>query len=284
MKVAVIGLIVANVAVSLKGFSDRGFFERFMFHTGAILGRKEWPRLLVSGFLHVNVMHLLFNMYALYIFGDEIEVQQGPGLFLLIYGLSLLGGDALALFFHRNHHNYTAVGASGAVSGVVFASIFLLPDARIMVFPLPFWLPTWVYAVFFTALSLFGIRSQRDNIGHEAHLGGAVTGMLVTGFLFPHVVFESPWLYGGILAAVLVFCVGFGLDPLRLGWRRRGGRSVGGREPPVESPRVSHRDLQKRELDRLLEKISAGGLESLSPTERKNLERISKELRESGRY
>lgn len=281
MKVAVVGLIIANVAVSLKGFTDRGFFERFMFHTGAILGRREWPRLLVSAFLHVNWMHLVFNMYALYIFGDEIELEQGPGVLLLIYGLSLLGGDALALFFHRNHHDYSAVGASGAVSGVVFASIFLMPGRGIMVFPLPFYMPTWVYAIFFTALSLFGIRSQRDNIGHEAHLGGAVTGMLVLAVMFPETIKASPWLFGGILAAVLVFCVGFGLDPLRLGWRRK---MRGGGSRTLERRPESPRDKQKRELDRLLGKISAGGLESLSASERKNLDRISKELRESGRY
>ncbi len=285
--VAVLSLIIANVAVSLYGFRQRAFFERYKFHVGEILGRKAWDRLLVSAFLHANLLHLFFNMWALYVFGEHLNKDLGSAVFLLLYGLSLLGGDVFALLFHRNHPSYSAVGASGAISGVVFASIFLTPGIRIMIFPLPIGMPAWVFALGYTAFTLFGIRSQRGNIGHEAHLGGAVAGMLIAAALRPtEVIVEQPWLFFGILVPVVVFMVVFAQFPHLFGRRASSWFRFPStpREAAPRSSAAAERLRQKEELDRLLDKISEGGLGSLSAAERERLDRISRELRESGRY
>ena len=114
MNQVVIGLIVINVLVSIKGFSDRLFFERYKFQVGPIKNGEQ-IRIFSSGFLHVDQAHLFFNMFALYIFADSVIDNIGVLKFVLIYLGSLLAGSTLALSFHKNEPYYSAVGASGAV-------------------------------------------------------------------------------------------------------------------------------------------------------------------------
>ncbi|MDP5060541.1 MAG: rhomboid family intramembrane serine protease, partial [Maribacter sp.] len=113
--IATIAIIAANVLVSLKGFNDTTFFERYKFSIGAIkAGQKE--RMATSGFLHVDISHLLFNMLTLYFFAGVVINWFGTTQFLIIYAVSLIGGSLLALSFHKDEPYYSAVGASGAVT------------------------------------------------------------------------------------------------------------------------------------------------------------------------
>ncbi len=105
--------------------------------------------------------------------------------FLIIYFGSLLGGDILALFVHKKEYYYSAVGASGAVCGVIFASIALFPGIEIGILFLPFPMPSWLFGILYVAYSIYGIKSSHDNIGHEAHLGGALVGMLLAVIINP---------------------------------------------------------------------------------------------------
>ena len=114
-----------------------------------------------SGFLHVNWMHLIFNMIALYFFSGSLELYLGPLRFLLIYFASLVGGDALSLFIHRNDSDYDSVGASAGVTGVIFASIALFPGMRIGLLFLPLAIPGWLFGLVYILYSIYGIRSRR---------------------------------------------------------------------------------------------------------------------------
>src|ERR1700744_3993165 len=116
-------LIVANVVVSYKGFKSASFFERYCFEVDRILLYKDYKRLITAGFLHVDWNHLILNMVSLLIFSGAMTSSLGPLEFILVYFVSLIGGNALALVIHRNHADYRAVGASGAVCGVMFAAI-----------------------------------------------------------------------------------------------------------------------------------------------------------------
>ena len=123
---ATLAIIAANVLVSLKGFNDQNFFERYKFGIGPIqAGQKE--RMLTSGFLHVDLSHLFLNMFTLYFFADVVIRWFGPSQFILIYFASLVAGSLLALFFHRQEPFYSAVGASGAVTGILYSAILLQP-------------------------------------------------------------------------------------------------------------------------------------------------------------
>ena len=127
LHIATIIIIGANVLVSLKGFNDSYFFDRYKFAIGAIrTGQTE--RMLTSGFLHVDSAHLFFNMFTLYFFADVVIGWFGPIKFIIIYFISLVAGSLLALFFHKDEPYYSAVGASGAVTGILYAAILLQPN------------------------------------------------------------------------------------------------------------------------------------------------------------
>ncbi|HHB52603.1 MAG TPA: rhomboid family intramembrane serine protease, partial [Saprospiraceae bacterium] len=139
-------LILANVAFSIKGFNDRFFFEKYKFQIGAI-NRGEQIRMFTSAFLHVDYLHLILNMYVLYIFAPIIIFKLGILKFLIIYIGSLFAGSLFTLFFHKKELYYSAVGASGAVAGIIYAAILLNPDMTLMIFPLPIPIPAYIFGL-----------------------------------------------------------------------------------------------------------------------------------------
>ncbi|WP_370091339.1 rhomboid family intramembrane serine protease, partial [Winogradskyella sp.] len=184
-------VIIANLIVSYKGFSNNLFFDNYKFNVDKVLISKDYKRLISSGFLHADWMHLIFNMASLYFFSALLENKIGPTLFFLIYFISLIGGNLFALYIHRNHGDYSAIGASGAVSGIIFASIALYPGLGVGFIILPFSIPSWIYGILFVVYSIYGIKTKRDNIGHEAHLGGAIIGLIVALIIQPIAFFNN---------------------------------------------------------------------------------------------
>jgi membrane associated rhomboid family serine protease len=180
-------IIIVTAVFSWMGFRDPGFTAKFIFRPDRILARKEYYRLLTSGFLHGDWGHLIWNMIALYSFGQNIELAAGRGNLLLIYFGAIVGGGLLALWIHRRHE-YSALGASGGVCGVIFASVLLFPGTSIMFVFLPIAIPGWLFAILFPVVSVYMQRAQIDNVAHDAHLGGAICGLLITAGLFPEAV------------------------------------------------------------------------------------------------
>lgn len=177
-------IIIANVLVSMKGFSDYSFLNKYKFQVQKVL-QGEKIRMLTSGFLHVNWPHLLFNMYALYLFGNILVNVLGTSNFLIIYLGSLLFGSLYTLRYHKNDAYYSAVGASGAVSGIVYASILLYPSMSLYLFFIPIPIPGYIFGVGYLLYSIYGMKKQLGNVGHAAHLGGAMGGFLITLLLNP---------------------------------------------------------------------------------------------------
>jgi len=206
MSTALLLLIVSNVLMSYKGFSNIRFFDQYKF---SVLGlqQREYYRLLSSGFLHVDITHLLFNMFALYIFGDVVIQITGVFLFVLIYILSLLAGNYFTFINHKNEIGYTAVGASGGVSGIVYSSILLFPQMKLalLFFPIP--MPGYVFGILYLLYTLFGMKSRRDNIGHTAHFGGAVSGFITTIFIYPNLVYMQTNLILLMMIPLIVYVV-----------------------------------------------------------------------------
>lgn len=178
-------LIAANVIASLFALSNADFMNKNLFHVGPILERKEWHRMVTSGFLHGGFLHLFVNMYVLFMFGGYIEQAMGTTGYLVVYFAALLGGNAWALLENKTKPSYRALGASGATSGIVMAFIMFRPFEQMMIFPIPFFMPAVLLGVLFLVGS--AILSQRENkaIGHEAHLGGALAGILATIVMDP---------------------------------------------------------------------------------------------------
>ena len=208
VKAVVLLFILANVLVSAKGFKDYAFLDRYKFQVGRALGAEKF-RLFTSGFLHVDWMHLLFNMYALYLFGDIVAKILGTDDFVIIYIVSLLAGNLYSLIYHRDEPYYSAVGASGAVSGILYSSILLYPAMELYLFFIPIPIPGYVFALGYILYSIYGMKKQLGNIGHAAHLGGAIGGFAVTLLLNP-VLFSANTSLIMILAIPILLVLFFG--------------------------------------------------------------------------
>ncbi|MDA1044972.1 MAG: rhomboid family intramembrane serine protease [Verrucomicrobia bacterium] len=197
---AIVTLFVLGVTAytSWQGFNSESFLAKFIFSSVEVHRYKQYYRLISSGFLHADWTHFIFNAFSLYAFGSHIELNFGAPVFLAIYFSSILGGSLFSLYMHRGHQ-YHALGASGGVCGVIFSAIFLVPGGSVIIFPIPIGIPSWLYAIVFILVSYKGMRSQKGNIGHDAHLGGALVGLAVTTLLFPAIVTQSPLLYLAVL-------------------------------------------------------------------------------------
>lgn len=196
-------IIAANVVISLKGFNDFSFFERYKFHVGNIR-RGEQIRMVTSGFLHVDWAHLFFNMFTLYFFAPIIVANFGNVKFLLLYFISLLSGSILALAFHKDEYHYSAVGASGAVTGVLYAAILLQPGMSIYLMFIPIPIPAYIFGILYLLYSIYGMRNRLGNIGHTAHFGGAIGGYATTLIFFPSLLFADTLMVVLLAAPILI--------------------------------------------------------------------------------
>ena len=269
-------LIGANVLFSWQGFGNSALFDKYKFRIGNILSGKEYIRMFSSTFLHGDMTHLLVNMIALYSFGLAMGYSISTTQFAILYGVSLLAGNFLSLFFNKHNYNYSAVGASGAVSGVVFASVLFYPDGNVLLF---FILPlkTWVFGILYLLYSVYGMNKQSDNIGHEAHLGGAVAGVFLGLAFEPSLAMKNWWLTAALLIIPLIM---FFIKPKGA---QSGNRFTVFNDNEPKRTKRSIDDLyynkefeREKELNALLDRVNEFGVESLSAAEKTRLHELSK--------
>lgn len=199
--IIILSIIAANVMLSFRGFNDDFFFRKYQFHMGSIKAG-EHIRMLSSGFLHADFFHLAFNMITFYFFAPVVLQTLGELSFVIIYFCSLLCGNLLTVVFYSHEYNYTAVGASGAVTGILYAAILLYPDMLIGIFGIiP--MPAYVFGVLYLLYAIYGMKSRNDNIGHSAHFGGALGGYLFTLIKMP-VLLQDQTLIVVVLAIPIV--------------------------------------------------------------------------------
>jgi membrane associated rhomboid family serine protease len=198
MNIATIVIIAANILISIKGFNDFEFFEKYKFNVGAIK-RGEKLRMITSGFLHANFNHLLFNMLTLFFFAPIVVAYLGTVLFVIIYLVSLAMGSLISLYFHQKEHNYSAIGASGAVMGILYSAILFEPMMKIN-----FIIPAWIFGLGYLGYSVWAMKQNKDNVGHDAHIGGAIGGFILTIAFAPYLLDTSLWLVGLLALPVVV--------------------------------------------------------------------------------
>lgn len=267
-------LILANLLVSYQGLKEHTYLDRYAFNIDKILVLRQYYRLFSSAFLHVSWSHLLFNMMALYLFSSNIEGELGILNFCIIYFGSLFGGGLLSLFIHKHDSSYTAVGASGAISGLVFASIAMFPHMRIGLFLVPMLsLPAWLFGFLYVLYSIYGIKSKRDNIGHDAHLGGGIVGLMLAIIIHPYILQTSYIAIFLMLVPSLVFLFYIVKRPEILFVDSAFSRNKIG-ETIDDKFNASKIDKEK-ELDFLLDKINKKGINGLSEKEKERLKHLS---------
>lgn len=199
-------VIIATSVISFIAFNNTSIFEKYKFNVGAIQNRKEYIRLLSAGFLHADIMHLLFNMMTLYFFGPIVMEGFGNLGFIIVYFGSILLGNMFSLFIYQKQPWYSAIGASGGVSGILFAGIALIPDLKIYIFFIPIGIPGYIFGLIYFSYSVYMMLNprQHDNIGHAAHLGGAFFGLVYAVINQPVRAMDNA-LYIGIMAVPLLY-------------------------------------------------------------------------------
>ncbi|AJA70770.1 MULTISPECIES: rhomboid family intramembrane serine protease [Myroides] len=196
-------LLGLNGLVTYKGLNDFSFFNQYCFDINQI-NRGERYRFITSGFLHVDWMHFAFNMLTLYFFADIIIQVSGVLYFLIVYVASLLVGNILTYQFYKNQPHYRAVGASGAIMGVLYASIMLNPSMSLYMFFIPIPIPAYIFAVGYLLYSLYGMKKNNDGIGHTAHIGGALAGLILIVLKYPILIQTEFKLIAILLIPVLI--------------------------------------------------------------------------------
>ncbi len=197
-------LIILNIYFSYKGFNDINFFNKYKFNPSYIK-RGERIRYLSSGFLHVDTTHLIVNMFTFYFFADSVIYRVGEMNFLIIYFTSLIFGNILTYRLNKNKLNYNAVGASGAVMGIVYASILLNPSMTLFFFIIP--MPGYLFGIGYLFYSIYSMKQRNDNIGHEAHLGGAIAGFFATLLISPILLINNMFTVAVLLIPIVYFYI-----------------------------------------------------------------------------
>ena len=205
-KIYTLSLILIIIFISIKGFKNQSFFDKYKFEINSVKNGEK-IRMLSSGFLHVDYSHLFLNLFTLYIFSGQVIAGVGSINYLIIYIISLYAGNYFALKFHEKEPFYSAVGASGAITGIVYSSIILYPEMKLMLIFLPIPLPAYVFGILYMLYSIYGMNKGFDNIGHTAHFGGAIAGLFVTLVIKPEIINQNLWIIILMMIPIILFIV-----------------------------------------------------------------------------
>jgi len=269
-----LAIIIANAAVTYMGLKDYSFFSNYSFRVDKILVDKDYKRLVTAGLLHADWMHFGFNMLTLFLFSGRLEPFLGIPKFLALYFFSLVAGNLFALYIHRNHGDYSAIGASGAVSGMVFAAIGFFVGMKIGFIFIPVKMPAWLYGLLYVLYTIYGIKSQRGNIGHEAHLGGGIAGLLGAILIAPSILSTNYLPISLILIPTLIFLYLMIKKPHILFTQKSVITPVN--VSTFEDKHNAKKVAKQNELNQLLDKINKKGYDNLSKKEKERLDELSK--------
>ncbi|WP_346838752.1 rhomboid family intramembrane serine protease [Microbulbifer sp. SAOS-129_SWC] len=179
-------LLVVTTAVSLIAlYMAPRLLDQCAFRPYAVWRGQQRDSLYLAGFVHANLLHLAVNMWCLWMFGTVLERRIGATWFIVLYVLALVTSHLPTLFKERNNPRYASVGASGAISAVLFAYIVYFPTSELYLLFLPIPIQAWIFGILYLAYSAYAGRDRGSRINHDAHFWGAVTGLLFVLVLDP---------------------------------------------------------------------------------------------------
>jgi len=183
-------IFAITVASSLWAFANDNLYANMILHPFTVYrGRRQYT-VITSGLIHNDWMHLFFNMLSYYFFAFQLEPVLGHWQFGLLYVASLILSDLPTVYKHKNDEWYHSLGASGAVSAVIFSAIMYNPVSSMYIIPFPFPIYSIVFGILYLVYCNYASKYSRDNINHDAHMFGALSGLLITIILHPHVVHD----------------------------------------------------------------------------------------------
>ena len=178
-------ILLLTCVISFTAFSNEKIINDLIFYPTAVTNHNQWYRFITCGFIHADIMHLAFNMYTFYMFGgiverafQEIFGESGKIIYAVLYITALAACLLPTYFQHKNNYYYRSLGASGAVSAVIFTGIILFPTMKLQIFPIPIGIPAFIFGPLYLIVSAYLAKKGQGNINHSAHIWGAVYGVI----------------------------------------------------------------------------------------------------------
>ncbi|WP_121808669.1 rhomboid family intramembrane serine protease [Mucilaginibacter kameinonensis] len=178
-------IFAITIVTSLLAFSNDNLYGRMMLHPYTVSRGKDIHTIITSGLIHRDWMHLFFNMLSFYFFAFTLEPIIGHLQFGILYVLSLILSDMPTVIKHKNDYNYYSLGASGAVSAVIFSIVLFMPWQTIYIMPIPIGIWFWLFGILYLVYCHYASKYSRDQINHDAHFFGAISGLIIT-IVFNH--------------------------------------------------------------------------------------------------
>jgi len=178
-------IFVITIITSLMAFSNENLYGKLILHPYNVSRGRYVYTVITSGLIHKDWMHLFFNMLSFYFFAFQLEPVLGHWQFAVLYIASLILSDMPSVLKHRENYNYYSLGASGAVSAVVFSAILYNPLGQMMILPIPIPIPAVIFGILYLVYCSYASKYSRDNVNHDAHFYGALSGLMITIIFHP---------------------------------------------------------------------------------------------------
>ncbi len=183
-----LSILAVTVVISILAFKHKHLMQKWLLTPYNISRSGSYRTFITSGFIHADYQHLFFNMFTFYFFAFPLEEIMGPVKFTILYFASMIIASIPTYLKNKDNPRYASLGASGAVSGVVFGYILYEPLSRIYIMFIPIGIPAFIYAFLYLAYCFYSARRQSDNINHSAHFWGSLTGFIITVAFNPDVI------------------------------------------------------------------------------------------------
>lgn len=180
-------IFALTIACSVLAFSNDGLYGKMILHPYSVARKHNVFTVITSGLIHADWMHLAFNMFSFFAFAFQLEVLMGHWQFGVLYLVSLILSDVPTIAKHKNDYGYHSLGASGAVSAVIFGYILYSPLSTLRIIPIPVDIPAVIFGLLYLLYCHFASKHARDNINHDAHFYGALCGLFITAILHPDI-------------------------------------------------------------------------------------------------
>jgi len=181
-------IFAITIITTIMAFNNVELLSNLILHPYSVARNKKTYTVITSGLIHNDWMHLAFNMFSYYFFAFQLEKLMGHWQFALLYIASLILSDLPTIYKHKDDYGYRCLGASGAVSAVIFGCIMYNPTAKMLIMPIPFGITAIVFGPLYLVYCYFASKQARDHVNHDAHMYGALSGLIIVIMLNTHVV------------------------------------------------------------------------------------------------